>query len=282
MIIKRRGDIAELLMLQPVIRELKFRNSELDIYIETDYPEVFRDDENIVYAAPFIDSFSGGKVLDVESCTGKNKNLIEEFALAILGDVRIGDWKSNLLPREDEKNKVREFCKNLEPPIMTVSFEKRFCPLQGSIVDDFVNLALEEFTVIVLYDPCKLYTCIPVCSMTDTKDLDWGLHEIQAAIEFSDFYFGLDGQVSMIASTTNTPMVKIFGLRDMKLHYPFRGKAKYIGIESGPCNYRGECLKIFDNGRLQKIECVNEEEFCCVKGCSAKDLFTICKGLYNE
>lgn len=101
-ILQRRGDFGEVLMLTPVIEELKLRNPNLSIKIETDFPEIFRYNSCVDLASEFIE---GSSVLSLNKVTAGPDHLMDAYAQKVFGDDRLLDRGLRLYPEVEKRPK---------------------------------------------------------------------------------------------------------------------------------------------------------------------------------
>lgn len=260
-IIKRTRALGDCLMLTPVIREYKRRNPDEDIYIETEYNNVFENNPNVKKYK--TQQFS--KLYNLDGCYEKNFNIhpIDMFGVKLLGDDNF-DKSIEFNYTEKEKNEVDEWIKNKSKRSKVIMhLGMTWAKLNKEVVNSFIKWLLDRYFLIIVggghSDEYYPYTIINDNLVYLSK---WSLGKLKYLMDISYFFFGTDSGVSHIASSSNIPQIVIYGAINPETRKPFRDKI-FIPIvgkcENQFCAERNK--KMLGNGECHGIICT--EQYKC-------------------
>jgi len=263
MIIRLRGPFENVLMLTPVVREMKLRG--LEVNIETEYREIF-------YGSPYVDCVDvfimGDEVIDLTNLQLDGRHLIEQYAEAVLGDSRLSSWSVEMFCGHESGYLVKEIGDG--KPVLACAFGNRLTKANQVEMERFVELMEMDYSVFVLGEHPVEAAKVSMC----WRDLDF----VYDMIRCSDLFFGLDCIESFVAMATKTPMVVAGSMRDWNRWHPFRRGIPFESVD-GKCERRLECWDenvVIEHGTLQFVDC---EDFVCGKSHCAEHWKEVVDGL---
>ena len=259
MIFRIDGEIGELLALTPIIREWRRRNSNEDVFVETNTPEIFYGNPDVVEAAVSISKI--GPYYDMNVVRWREIGVTVEsiYADMILGDRNFVNWKPFMTSRSEDIDNANQFktWNTKGRPIVTVAFS-------GNMIDSGVaDEVVEEVE--------RLGYVVDGLNGFGT----WGL--ARAHIDVADLFIGEDGAAAAIALTTDTPAIICYSYRSPSYFPPFRRDVPFRALvperslcENAPvCHSRRARIEF---SKFYSQECVAENKFCCKKRSLVEDV----------
>jgi len=267
MIVKlHSGGVRELLALTPVLREFRARFPDDDLFVETSIPTLLDGNPDVTDVGLFFDLKNEQvKDLDMLPMLGARKHISETYSEAVLGDSRMGSFRSTLARAEQDEEDAEGF--------VDVSGRDACVPVclsggEPQVREGIIDAVMSGLTDMGLR-PWKLNS--------DVSGL-WGYYA--AIFDRCRVFVGNDCDSTYVAMTTKVPMVALFSYRDPALIRPFRGgiPCELITPPKEVCRDSKVCLAVNgvgEHGIVQSVRC--PDAFACRSWFSAEDILKTCR-----
>lgn len=221
--IKRQGALGDVLLITPIIQELKKRHPACRIWVETSCPEALTNhpDVQVVIAKGIEKKVSRIINLDLAYEKQPHLHLVDAYSQVALGSY-LEDKRPFLFSSDKDLNKLSKIVQGRiemtkEPYIVmhqAVSWDNRTWP--KSCWDVVVKSLIDQGYKIVIVGRKKDFSF-----EGDTRVINLlsklTLSQIRELIKHAKLFIGPDSALIHIAMTTSTPIVGIFTVADPKL-----------------------------------------------------------------
>jgi ADP-heptose:LPS heptosyltransferase len=251
-LIKRRAAIGDVLLLTPILRELKRQNAEAKIMVETICPEVLENNPDVFATTQQEQSPQYfHRTFDLNLCYERQpkRHIITAYAEACGLDPAAIDWRLRYRPDKQGQVEAQRF-----------SDGKKVAVIHSGITDwPGRNWAPEKFQEVANLLAAEGYKVALVGNHATpqlkgaTPFIDKRVSEVYSLIEQADVFIGIDSFPMHLAQAALTPTVGIFGMIDPKyrlLPFPFIAavQAQNVGClgchhEQQPPRVSGECFR---------------------------------------
>jgi ADP-heptose:LPS heptosyltransferase len=225
-LVKRKGGVADLMALVPVLKQLKYERG-YDIYVATNNQDIFKGLDFISGTVSWNEKIAGiGKRIDLDSVEFKDplNHIINVFSKAVIGHM---DFVKDYILNENEEDcaKVNEIIheNNLNKGDYIVLHEgvgnkNRVWPKSKWNTLEALLLA-QGNQVVVVGSGSDNKPSMPKCVDMVNK---LSFHEIKVLIEMAGAFVGIDDYAMAIAGATNTPIFGLFFSTEGSLRFPYR------------------------------------------------------------
>ena len=224
MILRRRCGLGEVLNLIPIITELRARKPKEEIFVETDYPEIFQGNPNVTGADYIV---AGNPVVSLDNYVGEKEHIMDEYARAVFGDEWLGERSLKVYPSSKDREFANSFFKRkdkkLKGKIVTVGVlsDKQLALTVGSLR----QAGLTDCLLFILGGPAsKKITAGFAAAVYPRRGngLSLGFLSLSCLIEKAVLHIGYDNTSLYAAMTTKIPIVALCGPAYMNSIFPFR------------------------------------------------------------
>ena len=217
--IKRQGALGDVILITPIIREIKRRHPRSLIWVQTSFKEVF-------YSNPFVNRVvSHGiqnkpcRFIDLDLAYEKRPMLhvVDAYSQEIFGSFIEDKSLSLYSSKKDLRFLLKRFNPSYRPYVVmhqAVSWQNRTWPKE--YWDQLVISFLSRGFLVVLVGKKKDFSYEGNESVINLHSL-LSLAQIKELIENSQLFIGPDSAIIHVAMTTSTPIVGLFTIADPKL-----------------------------------------------------------------
>lgn len=235
-VVKRQIAIGDVILTTPIIRAIKESNPTSDIYVQTDYPEVYANNPHVANAAKEIPTMPDQLVVDLNgSYEGMPMKHIleayEETTRQIVTGLGKVDWKTELYPGKTEiqwAQAMRAKAGGIKACI--IHGDEQHWP--GKRISDQMlemtatHLRKNGWTVILVgtkprYNPIG-------CDMDLTGNTS--ILQLAALLQRVDLFFGGDSGPMHIAGAVGCPAVALFGVTSSR--FIMTHGHKFVGLDA--------------------------------------------------
>jgi len=273
MIIKRDGALGDVLMMTPAIRELRLRNPDEYVGIDTFYPQVFAN-------SPYVDEAAKGLRRGGEDVLNLNgqyerdmaRHPVNVYAERILGSDGFEAKHLEVFSTEEERLAVDDWWEDhiTGGLVFVVHFGVTWVPMDEIALDDALVHLSKIGTPILIGNPNpgKEYYPARKIDFVDLVGENWTIQMVHWLIQKSDLFFGMDTGPMHIAATTNTPIVCCYSFVDPFYRRPFRDGVPFEAVGRGhECAHSfcaEELKRLTPKGDFAGVKC--ERKFECSRG----------------
>lgn len=276
MIISRKGAMGDMLMLTPLVRELRCIYPDDYIGVETLCSNVFLNSPYVDEAKPKIDK-PKQKTYILDGVYESNFDIHPVDAYARSLDITLKSKKMELFHTEEDRLLVDSWWNKTIPnngkPVIVMHLGLTWVPLQAEQFDKLIALVNHKYNLILVgqrnhteYYPKDNSKFIDLTtSRLSIQQLSW-------LIEKADGYFGTDTGVLHIAGTTSTPVCACFSYINPESRMPFRECVPFIWVSAiqycnAPfCAERNKSTT--PSGDFAGVKC--DKNFACAQGITAE------------
>lgn len=231
-VVRRREAIGDVLLTTPLIAELHRQNPKSEIYVETNYPELFRDNPAVARAgSAFPEVYRWATVIDLDMSYENmpETNIVDAYFKTACIE-REGD-ATYIYPNESERLAARS---------LLAGSKKWVAVHPGPTTWNGKNWPWsrwEQLCQHLLTSGWRvLLVGAPGPSLPNFMDLRGRttFHQLAAAMERCRFFVGVDSFPLHIAGTVGIPVVGLFGASSPQ--YILNGRGGYVSVVgTAPC-----------------------------------------------
>ena len=243
MIFRLQGGVREVLALTPVLREWKRRKMGA-VMVETLVPEVLKGNPYVDEVSEYFDRDDVDVIdLDPVEWQASLKHATESYATAVFGDSFLETWRMVMEHGvEDEAEAKKLFPVGEHKLVLGSGFSIPGCA-------------------------DKLREAGWAVSEIDGKKCGWRV--FRAAVSMAEVYVGTQGDETVVATTTDTPVVSVHFWESPDYFLPFRKgvRTEYVATPLDVCEESPECMVhngVFENGITYGVRCTQDPKYACL------------------
>ena len=198
-LIRRTMALGDVLMTTPVIHALKQENAHAIIVVQTEYPEVFRDNPEVTATTKLPkESFKADRFIDLDQCYEKtpDRHVVDSYAEAC--GVSVEDYFPRIYPRPSDYDNIMV---TLDTPyaVLHAGPHRGKEPVEGRTLTEELQSHIRTFLLSI------------GLRVVDISGVSMRLHILAALIGKATVFIGADSGPMHIAQAMHTPTVAIFG-----------------------------------------------------------------------
>jgi ADP-heptose:LPS heptosyltransferase len=234
----RHGAMGDVIMTTPIIRELyKRHNGQCEIYVATDYPDVYLNNPYVAQVNPQHKiEFSGIYNLDLAYESNPRIHAVHAYRRWVFGVNELSDYSLELFPTEADHKRIESLKYGNFIVIHMRHFTWPSRNLKVEFYQDLITKILTD-TDLNIVQIGKVGEISFSGSDRLINDLGkYSLHEVKCLIEKAKAFICTDGGLLHVGATTDTPMLAFFTSCKADYRKPLKPSAKFIPIEANiPC-----------------------------------------------
>jgi len=263
MIIQRLGALGDVLMLTPIVRELKRRNPDEFIGISSYYHDIFDN-------SPYVDAKGRDlcfkkdeEIINLDGYYEKymDNHPVNLYAERILGDTELEYKGLEIFETEYDRIIIDNWlADNIDKNKKTVvcHLGNTWVKVHGHVYEEVISYLVNRYNVILIGKGTEY---IPKCpGWLNLLGNQYSIQRIKHLIAKSNLFFGTDSGVQHIASTTPIPQVVCYSFVSSEWRRPLNKnnyKALVADCASPAC---AERRKVIENGEFRGVSC--EYQMC--------------------
>lgn len=276
MILSRKGAMGDMLMLTPLVRELRRIYPDDYLGIETLCSNVFLNSPYIDEAKPKINRPKEHRYI-LDGVYESNFDIHPVDAYARNLGITLKTKKMELFHTESDRCLVNSWWNKTIPnngkPVVVMHLGLTWVPLQAEQFDKLIDLINHKYNLVLVgqrnhteyypKDNSKFFDL--TTSKLTIQQLSW-------LIEKADVYFGTDTGVLHIAGTTSTPICACFSFINPECRKPFREGLPFKWVSATKhcdtpfCAERNK--RTSPSGDFAGVKC--DRSFACAQGITAE------------
>lgn len=210
-ILRRKIAAGDVLLTTPIIAALKRECPERQVFIETDYPEIFRGNPNVSRAAKAI-SLPHQKVQRIDLTMAYESRLHLDYlsAYAEAANVKLGSRTPEIFLNSTDRNYA----------IKTFGREDRWCVINAGNPCTNRVWPLEKYDPVIRHLKNIGFKVASVGKFEGPKDCNLDLcksttiHQMAALIEYCGLFIGIDSFPLHVACATGSTAIGLFGVTE--------------------------------------------------------------------
>lgn len=208
-VIRRKIAAGDVLLTTPIIAALKKQNPSRKIFVETDYPEILRDNPDVARAGKVIKLPTNyASMIDLTMAYENRPNMNYLSAYANAAGVTLQDCRPRIYPNDMERKFVEQ----------KLGLENRWCVINAGNPCGNRVWPMESYTPVIQHLRNIGFKVAQVGKFSGMKgcDLDFTgkttIHQLAALIEYCALFIGIDSLPLHIACATGTTSIGLFGV----------------------------------------------------------------------